>query len=1444
MSDQPRSYLDLLRARQHAAFIGRTEQLALFTGNLDTPVGDQRRRLLFNVFGDAGVGKSSLLEYWRAIAHDRGAMVAKVDEHVYGVPEMMAVLADQLGDAFRGFRAKYASYLKRRHQLERDPQVPGDMLSQVIRATVKGGWHVSRGLPVVGAITQVVDGDFAADTLDQVRTLVARKLRNSRDVRLVLSPVDELSPLFVAGLARLSSARPIALFFDTFEQIGAFAEGWLQRLIRGQFGTVSQAVTLTTAGRSPLDPGRWSEFSKLIATVQLMPFSESETRQFLAESVTDERTVKIITQLSGGLPLLVDMLARNRPTQPSEVDDPTKTAVEAFLKWETDGRRRAAALSGSLPRRVSVELLAAATGTEEVTELFGWLTGQPFVDLRAGRYIYHEVVRTPMLRMQLAGSPQGWRQAHLRLAGVYRRWRDELGADDEPPSPTWQGYKVEETYHLLCADPTVLRGPLLDAITAARQGPASARRWADVLTEAGRDAGNGDLRRLGLDLLARVGDEAADCLSYLSLLATSPKLDPASQAIAYTEIGRIHYQADHDDQAVEACTRALAYDPQCSDALAVRAAAYSYLGRHAEAVSDFEQALVISPHSIWAMSRYADARRMAGRLEEALVRFGQVLAIRPGDSWSLMGRAQTYQAMKRYDEAIIDLNHAIEVSEDKRWIYLLRGEIRHQMGQADDAISDLTHVIGVEPTFAPAYDARARVYSANGQYELAISDHAKAIEYDTDEAWFYCGRGETFRLMGRSEEALADFTHAIQVERNSAFALLSRGQTYQEIKQFDKAIQDFSRAIEVEPRDALGYRERARTYQALGQYEPAVADLTIASELSPDDSLTHFELAEIHLRQGRHDLSTTHLTRAIEHNSDASWLYAQRGEVHRLAGNYELAIRDFERAIELNATSVFAYGSRGQTYQAMGLHDQAIRDLTQAVRLKPDTEWALASLYESCRVTDRVQGIIDYFTTTISHHADKASLFAARGEVYRLKGANDQAIADFTRALDLDNHYIFAVRRRALTLRLVGHFEQAVADFTKAIELAHADSTAHAELAETYREMGNREEAVRCLDRAVELDPISDVAYGIRGQIHRALEQYDRAVADLSRAIELAPSASWLYDERGESYRLMGNNDQAVADFSRSVAIDPGNAFAYGSRGQAFAAMKEYTGALADLTKAVELDPSMGWCYGERGLIHEERGMYREALADFAHAIHINPTATWYGWRARTYRLIGRYDKATEDYTQAVSFDRNDAWVLAGLGETYRLTGRTDEALATFSSAIELDPSYAWPLSMRGTTYRQIGRLDDALADARQATTRDDADSSDHYFLATILLAANDPGASAAIRAAGDVATSELSREELSDIARPVLGLCAISSGNVSEGSAQLRTVIDKTSDLPTLMFLMEEIEFIGSLREERRMSLGPLLEAATKRRTEIVAGTPGGTELRNGGVRRAEAGG
>ena len=566
------------------------------------------------------------------------------------------------------FHGRYAALLKRREQLERDPQAPSELWSQVVRTGVKAGLSASKAVPGVAPVVDLVGGDLVADAVDQARVFLTRKLRDSRDVRLLLSPTEELSPVFVSGLVKQAARGPVALFFDTFEQTSAFLDGWLLDLLAGRYGDLPTSLVLVVAGRLPLDSNRWSDYLSLVAPVPLAPFTEAETRQLLtAEGVTEERTVQVIMGLSGGLPLLVDMLAKNRPDDPSAVGDPTGTAVDRFLKWETDETRRRAALAGALPRRIDEDLLVAATDASDASELFGWLVGQPFISSRAGRYQYHEVVRAPMLRWQRQRSPQRWRADHLRLADQYRTRRDELGPQADWSDPAWLDHQLEETYHRLCANQVAIETAVRDAVFVAKVGPAAARRWAEMILEVGRVRDEEMISRCGVRLLGSVDDDAKDCLNFLTLLLELGYLDTTGEVRALVERARIHYFADRDEQAVQDSTLAIDRDSQCADAYAVRASGHTTLGRYEPALTDFNRAIELNPNYAWAIANRGENCRLMERYDDALTDFTRAIELDPSDAWFYGHRGRTYRDMGSPHEAEADFARARDLDPTEDW---------------------------------------------------------------------------------------------------------------------------------------------------------------------------------------------------------------------------------------------------------------------------------------------------------------------------------------------------------------------------------------------------------------------------------------------------------------------------------------------------------------------------------------------------------------------------------------------------------------------------------------------------------------------------------------------------------------------------------------------------------------------------------------------------------
>ncbi|WP_433382144.1 tetratricopeptide repeat protein [Streptosporangium sp. CA-115845] len=876
MEEAPRSFQDIVRRRQRAGFVGREGERAFFLNNLVLSSNDDARRFLFAIHGDGGVGKTFLLTRLRNAATEQRWLTAGTDESSYGVVEVMAEIAQQLeGQSARmkRFTQRHSVYRQRRHELETDSAPEEGIASLATKAVVRVALDTATAtIPGGSIVAKAVDSAAVADNVDRLRSGALQKRYKQDDVRLLTSPEEELTPLFLEGLYQLR--RPLALFFDTYERTSSYLDSWLRDVLMGRYGDAPPDMIITIAGRHPLNASRWADFFGLLVDMPLAAFTDVEARQVLADKgIVDEQVIEVILAVSGGLPLAVAMLAEQGPTAPEALHDPSGSLVERFLQWEDDPARRALALAAALPRQVSRDLVAALLPDEaaDTADLYAWLHGQSFVTQTVSGCRYHDLVREPMIRLSRNQSRQEWQKSHRRLAHTYMEWREGIGQSDKSQrsDETWQNHLLEECYHRLCADSMAALPEVIDLVVGPHgEGPKSVRRWVDMVVQAGRDTDAVLLATWGQKLQTILDAEGGDLSPFLDDLLRQPWFPSGSKKHAYRVRGYQHYLAD----------------------------------RYTEAIADFTMAIDLDSEYTWVVSRRGESYRLMNRHEEALADLNAAINLDSENSWAIASRGETYRFLGRYEEALADFNVAIGLAPEYAWAIASRGRTYRLMGRYEEALADFTTVIDLDSEYDWAIASRGDIYWFLGRYEEALADFNVAIGLAPEYAWAIASRGETYRLMGRREEALADFTTAIGFASEYDWAIASRGQTYQAMGRYEEALADFDTAIGLDPRYAWMFDSRGETYRLMGRYEEALADFTTSIGL----------------------------------DSEYAWAIASRGQTYQAMGRYEEALADFTTAIGLGSEYAWVFSSRGASYQAMGQYEKALADFDMAISLDPN----------------------------------------------------------------------------------------------------------------------------------------------------------------------------------------------------------------------------------------------------------------------------------------------------------------------------------------------------------------------------------------------------------------------------------------------------------------------------------------------------------------------------
>ena len=130
----------------------------------------------------------------------------------------------------------------------------------------------------------------------------------------------------------------------------------------------------------------------------------------------------------------------------------------------------------------------------------------------------------------------------------------------------------------------------------------------------------------------------------------------------------------------------------------------------------------------------------------------------------------------------------------------------------------------------------------------------------------------------------------------------------------------------------------------------------------------------------------------------------------------------------------------------------------------------------------------------------------------------------------------------------------------------------------------------------------------------------------------------------------------------------------------------------------------LAFAFYKRANGYYERGQYDRAIEDYNQAIRLNPNhANAFSNRGATYARKGEYDRAIENYDEAIRLNPKHADAFSNRGVAYGRKGDYDRAVENYDEAIRLNPKHAAALYGRGNAYRRKGDYDRAIENYDEA---------------------------------------------------------------------------------------------------------------------------------------------
>jgi tetratricopeptide (TPR) repeat protein len=384
-----------------------------------------------------------------------------------------------------------------------------------------------------------------------------------------------------------------------------------------------------------------------------------------------------------------------------------------------------------------------------------------------------------------------------------------------------------------------------------------------------------------------------------------------------------------------------------------------------------------------------------------------------------------------------------------------------------------------------------------------------------------------------------------------------------------------------------------------------------------------------------------------------------------------------------------SYGM-GDLGRARQLINEAMGAFEAALLQEPTHYWSLLMLGHCLNdLSERSEdfaGAARVFTGCILKRPDHAHAYWCRGTCYYKLGQLEKAVADFSRAVEIDSTLEEAWSFRGEVYSSMDRHDKAIADFSTAIRLSPTNTSHWRNRGYEYNTLRQYNKAIADFSKTIQLDQRDEGAWYFRGNAYSAIGQYDMAIADYSKAIELYPKFRCAWANRGCVYRdHLGQLEKAVADLSKAIElvapkseVTPFDVSNWFKRGDAYAAMGRYDKAIADYSKAIELQPkfarahnSLAWYLAT--CADPKLRKPQQALASAKKAVELGPkVGTWWNTLGVAHYRAGNWQEAVEAIQKSMELAKGgDCFDFFFLAMAYSQMGKKAEARKWYEKALK-----------------------------------------------------------------------------------------------------------------------------------------------------------------------------
>ncbi len=709
-------------------------------------------------------------------------------------------------------------------------------------------------------------------------------------------------------------------------------------------------------------------------------------------------------------------------------------------------------------------------------------------------------------------------------------------------------------------------------------------RWKDVLSRNPHDVGA--LAKLfGMYRQYRTPDLLKEELQ--------KALDKApGNAALMIVLGRLHRMTGDDPRALEMFRRAVAAKPGDAQVSLLIGEIERAAGNTKEARAAYDLALqqaTAKDMKKKALRALADLALAGNDIDAANGYFKSFLELDPKNAQLWIERGDAMLAAKKLDIAL----ESYEAAEK-----LLGGDPARKI----EVIS-----------------RRGQALEEQGKHELAVAEYRRAIQ--AAPKGYYLEVELTTRIIDlyRKKSALpallAEYEKAWPEGSRGHFEWDTLGRLYGETGAQGKAIAALKRAVAKAPHELETQRRLIALLESSGNDAEALTQYEAVVRVAPGDARFQLELAERYMRRGQDKKALETLARL--------------------------------RARFPNDAGVL--GALAEHYQKFGKDDLAIAEYERLAKLEPDDPAHLVTLGERYWIkgdTASKQRALAVWKRLVT--SGKASGFAKLGEVMAEHGFKAEALANYDKAIKVDDKNPEFYKGRAGVYESDKKYKEAVADWEKVLaltgakptdRLARKDARRHLValvvrwgapeaqrrrdwegkfasgdveagyfLVEYYGKRPQKGEPLGTLEKLrAKVPDDHEVLLDLVKQ-YRIARNYDAAVKELLALAAVAPSREReVYQQISEIMTEARKDDEAIQWAQKALAKSPSDPTAYERLGERYVEMQRFPQAIAAYEKTIALDPRNSKAHFALAQLHVHGGEPLKATALLRNMIRTAP---------------------------------------------------------------------------------------------------------------------------------------------------------------------------------------------------------------------------------------------